>query len=115
MNVNKHKIEKYLQLLGTFFLYSFAGVFSKMAALQENIYRTIIFMGIEFLLLAVYALIWQQVLKKFDLITAMSCKGVTVIYSLGWATFLFNEDITVWNLVGSLVVMLGVWVVTTDA
>lgn len=114
MSSKTNVVKNYLQLLGTFFLYSISGVFAKIAATQNAVFKTLIFMGLEFFLLGVYALIWQQVLKKFELTVAMSCKGITVIYAMVWSIFLFKEAITLWNIIGAALVVIGIWVVSTD-
>ena len=104
----------YLQLFGSFMIYSFAGIFAKIAASQDNIIYTLFFIFIEFCLFGVYAIIWQQVLKKFQLTVAMSCKGVTLVYALCWSVFFFNETLTIWNIIGVVLVIIGIMVVARD-
>lgn len=110
----KNKYIDYLLLLGTFCIYSISGIFAKIAALQESFIKMILFIALEFIILFIYALIWQQVLKKFQLIIAMSCKGVTILYALCWSVFLFKETLTIWNILGAVLVIIGITVVAKD-
>lgn len=107
-------LKNYLQLLGTFLIYSFAGIFAKIAASQDAIINTVFFIFVEFFLFGVYAIIWQQVLKKFQLTIAMSCKGVTLLYALCWSVFFFHEILTIWNIIGVVLVIIGIMVVARD-
>ena len=108
------RFKEYLLLFGTFLIYSIAGIFAKIAAMQDTLTKMFIFVGLEFVILGLYAIIWQQILKKFQLTIAMACKGITVIYALGWAIFFFGENITVWNIVGAALVVIGIGVVSSD-
>lgn len=59
----------------------------------------------------VYAIAWQKVIKKFDLNVAYANRTVYLIWSQIWAVFIFHESLTVTNMVGLLVVFIGVLVV----
>lgn len=108
------RFREYLLLFGTFFIYSVSGIFAKVASKQGTIPNMLIFLGLEFVVLGVYALAWQQILKKFPLTVAMACKGITVVYAIGWAVFLFGENITVCNIVGAILVVFGIGVASSD-
>ena len=59
----------------------------------------------------VYAIAWQKVIKKFDLNVAYANRTVYLIWSQIWAVFIFHESLTVTNIIGLLVVFIGVLVV----
>ena len=106
---------KYFQILFAFFIFSFVGVLSKFAANSELFsLRFFVFIGCQILVLGVYAIIWQQMLKKFALVSAMSFRGVIVILSLLWAVLIFGENITIFNIIGSLVIVLGICIVSSE-
>lgn len=86
-------------------LYSLVFVFYKLAVNNPAYYiGALIAVGI-------YALLWQQVLKKLPLVTAYASKGIVVIYGMVWGVLLFKERIA-WNmLVGSVLIILGMVVV----
>lgn len=110
----KKGIGSYILLFGSFVIYSFVSVFSKLAATQETLMGTLFFMGLEVVTLGIYAIAWQQVLKRFSLIKAMSSKGITVIISMLWAVLLFREHITVQNIIGAVLIMIGIGLVSTS-
>ena len=59
----------------------------------------------------VYAIAWQKVIKKFDLNVAYANRTVYLIWSQIWAVSIFHESLTVTNMIGLLVVFIGVLVV----
>lgn len=98
-----------------FMVYSGTTVCSKMAAMQEGLtVKFLFFVGMEIVCLGVYALIWQQVLKNMSLITAMSNKGVVVIFGLLWSVFLFHETVSLYNILGAAMIIFGIWMVSAD-
>lgn len=114
MEEKKHRISDFVILYGGFLIYSVSSVFAKEAGIQETILRTLVFFVLEFLFLGIYAIIWQQTLKRFSLITAMSNKGITVLFSLLWSVLIFKEGITLMNIMGAGLIIAGVVVVSSD-
>lgn len=116
MTQKKSTVKNYLFLHFAFFVYSLSAIFSKNAAMQPWLSPMFfLFAGLVVVVLAVYALLWQQVLKRFNLIEGYSSKGVVVIWNLLWAVLFFAETITVWNIIGSIVIVIGIGVVSSDA
>lgn len=110
--------EKYKQLVMlqlVFFIYSFSGVFAKLASNQEMF--SIDFMKyyfIEILILGIHAVLWQQILKSFDLTVAYSHFGMTIIWNFIWSYLFFYEKITLSNIIGSVIIILGIMLVVND-
>lgn len=103
------KIKTFLQLHILLLIYSLSAVFSKLAG--QNIFLStpfIIFYGIVLFILFAYAIVWQQVIKKMPLVTAYSNKAVTVIWGLIWGMVFFKEKITGWNILGVIIIILGI-------
>ena len=73
--------------------------------------KFIFFYGLVLVILFGYALVWQQLLKKLPLVTAYANKAVTVIWGLLWGTVIFKEKITLFNLLGAALIILGIYVV----
>jgi multidrug transporter EmrE-like cation transporter len=101
------------------FVYSFVGVLSKLASSQLVKYGVLSFEFIiiifgMFLILGIYAILWQIILKKIDLSIAYANKGMGLLWTLVWATLLFNEKIYFQNIIGIILIMLGIWVVSTN-
>ena len=90
------KINKYVLLHLLLVLFSFCAVFSKLAAQNEFLsLKFIILYGKAILILGIYAILWQQILKKFDLTTAFFNKAVVVIWGMLWGAIFFQEKITI--------------------
>lgn len=102
-------------ILGTNLLYSTTTVLSKYAA-RSGWFSTrfFLFLGLLVLALFAYAVIWQQLIKRMPLSTVYPFKGVVVIYNLVWALLLFGEQITPANVIGSVLILTGIFVVSRD-
>lgn len=112
--MDKKRTTDYLILYFAFLAYSFSAVCAKMAALQTKRMSMLLFFAAEIIFLGIYALIYQQALKRFTLVVAMSNKGITVILSLIWSVLLFGETVGVFNVVGALFIILGIGMVSSD-
>lgn len=89
-------------------------MFSKQASGQREMRDMMLYLLLEFVVLGVYAVAWQQILKFFPLTVAMSYKGVTLIFSMLWAVVIFHEQITAGNIIGTLLIMAGIGMVSQD-
>lgn len=110
------KIKDYIQLHLNILLFSLTSVFSKFASIQYNKHglSSPLFYLFLFLMIAncgIYAIAWQQVIKKFTLSTAYANKSVYLLWSQIWAVVIFHENLSIQNIIGILVVLFGVWTV----
>ena len=110
------KIKSYVQLHLNILLFSLTSIFSKMAAIQYNqngLHSKLLYLFIFLMLLncAIYAFAWQKVIKKFSLSTAYANKSVYLIWSQIWAILIFRENLSLFNIIGMLIVFCGVLVV----
>ncbi len=89
--------------------YSFNGVLSKLAAQHPflSIRFILLYMG-GICLLGIYAIGWQQVIKRMPLTTAYANRAVTVVWGLVWGVLLFHEQVNAFKFAGSVLVLLGV-------
>lgn len=108
------KIKKYILLYTAFLIYSASTICAKLASTQPTYIKILLFIGLEVICLGIYAIVWQQVLKKFSLVTAMASKGIVVIFNLIWSVLLFGEHVSLYNIVGAAIIILGIWMVSTD-
>lgn len=68
----------------------------------------VIYYGVSVLILMSYAVLWQLILKRVDLSKAYAMKPLTMILSMLWGVFLFQESIT-WNMiVGAVIILFGI-------
>jgi multidrug transporter EmrE-like cation transporter len=106
-----------LLLLATLLLYSVVSVFAKLsgnALAAGNSAASLVFLGLEFLALVVYSLLWQVVLKHLPLNVAYASKGLCTLWTCLFGILLFQEAITLGKLLGTLLVLGGVYLVVTD-
>ena len=90
-------------------LYSMSEICSKKAAGESFLsVRFCLYSGTVILLLGVYAIGWQQVIKRIPLTTAFANKAVTVVWGLVWGALFFHEAITPGKLLGAALVIAGV-------
>lgn len=113
--MSKSNLKTYFLLHFILLLYSINGIFSKLASTKE-------FMSLDFILLYgvvlfnlfIYAILWQQVLKKIPLTTAFSNKSIIIIWGMIWGKLIFNEAIK-WNMIlGIIIIILGVYMVVRN-
>lgn len=77
--------------------------------------RFVLFYGIVLLILFVYAIAWQQIIKKMPLVTAYANKAITVIWGLIWGLLIFQESLSLWNIAGAIIIIVGImFVVKSD-
>ena len=96
-------------------IYTLSGVAAKGAVGHEMLsWQFIFFYGLEMAILGVYAILWQQMIKRFDLSVAYANRSMAVLWSLVWAVVFFHEKITVNNVLGVLIVLAGTILVNTD-
>ena len=104
------KAQIFIELHILLMMYSLGSVCSKAAGRAE--FLSIQFIGLYVLVLLdlfFYALLWQQILKKMPLSVAYANKAVTVI----WGMLFFCEKISIYQAVGSLVIIIGIYLVVS--
>ena len=95
-------------------IYTFSSICAKLASGQETVFRLLFFTGLEFLCLAVYAILWQQAIKKFDLSVAYANRAMVLLWSMIWAVLVFHDTITLKNILGVALVIAGTFVINTE-
>ena len=96
-------------------IYTLSTVFAKFASGQEFLsFSFILFYGIEMMILGFYAIIWQQLIKKFDISVAYANKAMGLLWSIIWAILIFNDTITIKNIIGVIIVIIGTIIVNGE-
>ena len=90
-------------------VYSCSGILSKTAAGVEFLSPEfcLLYAGI-IALLGLYAIGWQQILKRLPLTTAFSNKAVTIVWGIIWGMLFFSEPISLGKCIGALLIIAGV-------
>ena len=90
-------------------LFSLTTVLSKLAAGEAFLsLRFCLFFGGEFVLLGIYAIGWQQILKRLPLTLAYTNKAVTLVWSIVFGVLLFHETVSLKQLIGCALAVAGV-------
>ena len=101
-------------LVGINMLYACVGICTKMTSMQPTgSWLYLLWFGGAVAIIGIYALLWQQVLRRIELSTAYMFKGTTLIFTMLIAALLFGEVITIPNIIGSLIIAL-LWKVPAD-
>lgn len=111
----KPTIKNYVFLHVAFLIYSIIMVYMKWAAKFPiaSISFFMAYFGLVILLFG-YAILWQQVIKHFEISKAYSHRGIIILWSMLWSVFLFGDTIQ-WNhLLGAAIIIVGIVVVTKD-
>lgn len=113
--MTKKKILPYLLMHFGFLLYSGYALLGKLASKEEFLSaRFIAFYAGVFVLLALYAVLWQQVLKHFPLVTAVANKTITIVWGIIFGKLFFGEQIKLNMIIGSLIILAGIAVLCTE-
>ncbi len=102
-------ITKYGVLIGINLLYACVTLFTKYAAQQEFLsFAYCIGLAAAIGVMGLYAICWQQVLKRVELSTAYMFKGTSLIFVMLLAFAVFGEVITTMNILGACVIIVGI-------
>ncbi len=98
-----------------FLIYSTSSVVAKFASGNEVMsIKFFLFYGLEVGILGVYAILWQQVIKKFELSVAYANKAICLLWALLWSIVIFHDTLK-WNqIVGIVVVMAGIFILNSE-
>lgn len=107
--MDKSNTKVFLALHLLLLFYSLSSVLSKLAAAQPFLsFRFCLYYGGMFVILVIYALGWQQILKRLPLTVAFANKAVTLVWSMVFGALLFQEQIKLNQLIGCALAVLGV-------
>ena len=114
-NKKKFDIKTFAVLHFIRLLYSFVGAFMKLAFHNEMFsFKFFLFAGLAVLFLGIYAIVWQQVLKKMPLTVAFTNKAICIVWGMLWGALFLGDQITWYKILGSLIVFPGVVLVVSS-
>ena len=94
-------------------VYSLEGVCSKTAAGESFLsIRFCIFYGLVLVILGIYAICWQQLIKRLPLTLAYANKAVTLVWGMIWGILFFSEKVTLLKAIGVVITIGGVLLYT---
>ena len=108
-------IKNILILQAVVVVYTLSSVVAKFATGQELFsFSFFLFYGLEVFILGVYAIFWQQMIKRFDLSVAYANRAMALLWSAIWAIVLFHDTLALKQMVGIAFVVLGTIIVNSD-
>ena len=108
------KIKPFIILHLILILFSTGGIISKLASGQQFLSLNFCLLyGALLLILGVYALLWQQILKQIPLTIAYANKAAAIIWGMLWGVLFFKETISFRNIIGAVIVLAGVILMVT--
>lgn len=99
----------FLGLIGVNFIYACTSIFTKMASQQDMLsWPYLLWITGAIGVMGIYALLWQQIIRKMPISTAYMFKGTSLVFVLLISSLLFSEAITVNNVIGSVIIIIGI-------
>ncbi|MBR5395230.1 MAG: EamA family transporter [Bacteroidaceae bacterium] len=103
------RFSDYIFLLVSFLIYSLTGVFTKFASMQEFLsWQYILLLGGAIFVIGIYAILWQQIIRRMPVSDAFMWKGTTIVWTMLLAYSIFGEPITIHNIIGSVIIIAGI-------
>ena len=97
-------------------IYSINTVIAKFVSEQSFLsFKFIVLYLLEFLVLGIYAVFWQQMIKRFELSIAYANKAMTLLWSLLWSVLIFGDSVTPAKVGGVLLVIAGTIILNSEA
>lgn len=97
------------------FIYTFTTITAKITSTFDFMsWKYLMGYTVMVLILGVYAILWQQAIKPFSASVAYANKSVTMIWTLLFSAIFFGEGITKNNIIGTILIILGVVMVARD-
>lgn len=94
-----------------YLFFSTSSIFMKFASMQNTLFKSIIFYGLSMLTLGTFALLWQKLLKKFDLSKVYIFKATTIIWGMIFGFLIFKETININMIIGSIITIIGISII----
>lgn len=114
-NNKKNLIKNILILQAIIAVYTLSTVAAKFASGKDFLsFEFILFYGIEIFILGVYAILWQQIIKKFQISIAYANRAMSLLWAILWAVVFFHEEVTIKNIIGVIIVIIGTIIVNRD-
>lgn len=105
----QNRVKILLLLSLSLVLQSLSSVFIKYAGQYETLsQKFILYYVVAVGCLGVFAVMWQFLLELIPLTTAYLRKGILYILILVWSVILFGETVTVNNIIGSIIIIVGI-------
>ena len=105
-------IKNIIMLQAVVVIYTLNSIVAKFAENVEMLsFKFFLAYGLEVAILGVYAICWQQMIKKFDLSVAYANRAMAILWTALWALIIFKDTIGLKQAIGIGLVVIGTIVV----
>lgn len=112
MKMNKAFIINLILLQIVVIIYTLTSIVGRLASGTEILsMEFILFYGLDVFILGVYAICWQQMIKRFDLSVAYANRAMAILWTAIWSTLIFRDKLSAKQIIGIVIVMIGTVVV----
>ena len=103
------KLNQILFLVAINMLYACVSIFTKYASQSEFVSWNYVWAVLSAIgVMGLYAMLWQQILKRVELSFAYMFKGTSIVFVMLLAHVIFGEQITWNNIIGAIIIILGI-------
>ena len=111
-DMNRKKILNIILLQFIVIIYTINSIIAKFATKAEPLsLEFFLFYAAEVCVLGVYAICWQQMIKRFELSVAYANRSMAILWTALWSVLIFKESLSVKQLAGIILVVIGTIVV----
>ena len=111
----KTKLTSILFMHAAFLVYTLYPILGKFATRYEMLsFQFVALYCVVFAILFLYAILWQQVLKRIPLTTAIANKSITIVWGMIFGLLLFGEGISLKMLIGAALILSGILILSTE-
>lgn len=111
-DMNRSKIFNIILLQMIVIIYTINSIIAKFATKAEPLsLEFFLFYAGEVCVLGVYAICWQQMIKRFDLSVAYANRSMAILWTALWSVLIFKESLSIKQMAGIILVVIGTVVV----
>ena len=108
----ENRIVNIILLQSIVIIYTINSIIAKFAAgVQLFSLKFFLFYGAEVCVLGIYAVCWQQMIRRFDLSVAYANRSMAILWTALWSVLIFRESLTVKQMIGIALVLAGTIIV----
>lgn len=113
--ISNTKLFSFLFMHIAFLVYTLYPLLGKFATHYEMLsFQFVALYCVVFAILFLYAILWQQVLKRIPLTTAIANKSITIVWGMIFGLLLFGEGISLKMLIGAVLILSGIFILSTE-
>lgn len=97
-------------------LYPVIAILAKLASMHPFMSKFfMLYFFLEIICMGLYAVFWRYILKYLDVSVVYANRALVIVYNMLVGVILFNENISLWNIVGGFIIICGIGVVFSNA